>query len=352
MTQDRTSVGNADGEDEGESIPLAEPVATDGGELGNLLGEALLDSMGATGFGDTPDTDADEGDDSTDDDAEGDDDTEALSEDAGETDDDEDEGDEPESQPSPSVQPPTAEQLASWVDSVATTPKSINRIPLKHHPAVIDAVVARERGVQLAAVEAARSWGQREGRAAFEAELQDRILVETTRELEDSDPAGYVQWRRDNRDRARKYDELSAPPRQVDPGQLAAEAFAAEGRGITQQLRANPRAFELVSLDRQAHPERYTADGPGLRYLTIVADRAFNAASAAPADAPATVDALEKRRAARESNGRLPRPDVSPGKKSPKQLSDDPFELISAGLQEAMRGPGAKQRAVPATQRG
>lgn len=348
MTQDQTSAGTA-AEDEEDDANPSFSASSAAGDLTNLLGDALINDLALPeDWRDPADTSIDTpADDESDDDGdliEDDDDlaAELPSEDEA------DEGDAddvaaPPAKASRTPEPPSPEQLAEYVESLASNEGQINRIPAKHQPAVIKALLERERGIQVTAVQAAHEYGLQQGRASYEREIRDRLLVETTRQLEQDDAEGYVAWRRMNPAEAQQYDRLTAPPA---PADAAAMAYLSAGAELSAQISREPAVYAAVAADKQANPHLYTPDAAGLAHLTRVAERARSSAPIVPASSPKTVEALDRRKAARSKVAALPRPDTSPGRKAPRELSDDPMELIGNGIAEVFQSPTGKRRAA------
>ncbi len=344
MTQDQTSAGTAAEAEEDDANPsFSAPRAA--GDLVNLLGDALINDLALPEDWREADTtdDApavDESDDDGDDDA-GDDDLAAELPSEDEATDDDAEVEPPTADTSRAPKAPSPEQLAEWVESVAANQRQISRIPAKHQPAVLEALLTRERGIQVTAVQAAHEYGLQQGRAAYEREIRDRLLVETTRQLESDDPETYVAWRRMNPGEAQQYDRLTAPPA---PADAAAMAYLSAGAELSAQISREPAVYAAVAADKQANPHLYTPDAAGLAHLTRIAERARTSTPTAPASNPATIEALDRRKAARSKVAALPRPDTSPGRRAPKELSDDPMELISSGIAKVFASPAGQRR--------
>lgn len=262
--------------------------------------------------------------------------------------DESDEGEgEPEETPKPGAQPQKetvdpAEAMASWIEKVATNPKSINEIPAKHHPAVFERVLVNERQLQQDAAVAAYEQGISDGAARLQRQMQLEQAEAEVDALQEDDPARYVAWRREHPDRAKIYDQVKEAKdprnRRAAPsdGSLPDAAFAP----IVVRLQQYPAAFARVEARMKAEPTKYLRTAQGLGEFTdLVAEEIAAERSGASKPKPPTPAerALEQRQAAAANRKGLPKTSAVGGARggdSPTRLSNDPKELLAQGFRQ------------------
>ena len=181
-------------------------------------------------------------------------------------------------------------RFSSWVTTYATNPKSITQIPQSQRVAVVEAHYAqREKHL----IDQANTWGQQLRAMAMEEFKQQQAAEAEWAEvaqLEEDDPASFIQWQRKNPEKATAYLRREAAPSPEKP----IEAAAAE---ILKT--ATPEVMEKL----KANPAKYPPTAQGLAALS--SDIAKFSTETDPAR-----KAVEKRRQAVADAKNLPRPDM------------------------------------------
>ena len=342
MSQVQMSPGQGLDESEDQVRPSSFGADANGApDFEGLLGNALLEDLGVAPEKPLVDSDPDDLDD-----------PEAhVSPDAefGANDDDDAVEVDADSATSPAPLDPRSPQamMPRWVSQVTQNPKSINQIPAKHHPAVMQAIFEQERAVQVQAVQVAHDYGLEQGAQSTIEQLRTYQAVSEIEELKRSDPVGYVQWRDRYRDRALAYDAVTAPqpaPAAPDPRMLAVHAYQAAATPLRRQLEQHPAAKARMEAKLAADPSLYGPTAAGMEQFAadvaeeVAAERMVRRTK----DEEPARQAVEQRRSATAERRGTPRPDVSSGRRAADQLTDDVDELLGMGLAEVFRGPTPK----------
>ena len=322
MTQESEASAQGDVEDEGQvSPPPAEDDANGAPDHSTLLGNALLDGLG---IHDEPATDEPAGPDEP----------EAQTDDAGD--------DEPEAT-ADGEEPPAAEAtspadaLERWVTQVADNPKSINQIPAKHHPAVVQAAIEAERAIQRKAAEEAYRLGQQHGAETAVRDARIREAVAEIDALKKDDPEGYVTWRDTYPDKAAAYDQARAPQAATSAADATLTAIVEASKPLVAQLENYPAAKARLAQKAEKDKSLYQMTPEGLAQLSLDISKEIAAeeqAKRAKDEEPAR-KAVEQRAAAAAQRRDAPRIDAAEGRKGNEPLTNDIEELLRMGIRES-----------------
>lgn len=263
---------------------------------------------------------------------------------------DEDEAETPHGEattPATDAPPSIEEQMPRWVEQVSGNPKSINQIPAKHHPAIMEALVARNAVSRDQLAREQREAGREEARQEVAAEQRRQATaaaVDEINQLKATDAEGYVAWRDQYPDRARNYDAFLDEQRNPRPVQADPTApYMTLGERLSKKLAAEfPAAYEKARVESQQNPALYSASDDGVAYLTeLLATARAEAivASRTAKEAPARA-ALEQRQANTAERRTAPRPDVSAGQRGGEPLTND----VGSLLEMAFRGQSVAAR--------
>lgn len=294
-----------------EAQPSAPEKSANAG-IEDRLGKALLASMG--NFDDEPDEDSH---------------VEEQAEDEPEALVDEDEEEAPE-EDAPTESPEA--QLERWVSQVAENPKSINQIPAKRHPEVMQAVLAAERDVQQRAVQIAYE----QGMAAAEQQAKVREAVARIDTMRKEDPEGFADWVDENPEQAEAYMALKRnKPAAGAPVADTREALANQARRLWAKLDAYPDAKAATVTKAQGVP----LNEDGIAQLAeMVADALADVkANERIKNTEPARKAAEQRQQAAADRKQIPRPEGTGGQKAETVLTDDVNELLAMGLRQEMR---------------
>lgn len=223
-------------------------------------------------------------------------------------------------------------QLERWVSQVAENPKSINQIPAKRHPEVMQAVLAAERDVQQRAVQIAYE----QGMAAAEQQAKVREAVARIDTMRKEDPEGFADWVDENPDQAEAYMSLKRnKPAAGAPVADTREALANQARRLWAKLDAYPDVKAATVTKAQGVP----LNEDGIAQLAeMVADALAEAKTneRIKNTEPARKAAEQRQQAAAERK-QIPRPEGTGGQKAESVLTDDVNELLAMGLRQEMR---------------
>lgn len=243
-------------------------------------------------------------------------------------------------------------QVQSWLEQVTANQKSINEIPAKFHPQVMEAYAAQERDVQLRAAKLALEQGLKQGREAALAELkaeQDAAEIAATvraidevvtaSETDPTEAQNYLAWRKANPDAAAAYDRYKreGPP---DPKQIQAQEQRATEYGqqsqtaLMQQLVGFPEADARIRARHIAKPYGHTPAEVG----RLAADIAEEKATDLVKQRTPIIAAAEKRAAGVATRSTVPKPDVATGSGGAATAAEGDWKsLIAAGFREDSR---------------
>jgi len=238
----------------------------------------------------------------------------------------------PEAEGEPDEAPPES-RLNQWVADVASNPNTLDRIPPRHHKAVVEAIISQNNDVNRRAVELAIERGRQAG--LQQAEQQRAIDTEVARldTLADEEPEQFIRWQREYPDRAQAYFAIkggqAAPKAAAPDPMVAAKPYLDQARALFERLKEFPAAHERVLA--KAGDFQATAEGFA-QFATLVADELAEAKAKKPDPAG---QAIEKRKQAQAERKAVPRPETGTGRAAPTdELPEDPMTLIGMGFKK------------------
>ena len=223
-------------------------------------------------------------------------------------------------------------ELQRWVSQVSENPKSINQIPAKRHPEIMQAILAVERDVQQRAVQIAYE----QGMAAAEQQSKVREAVSRIDTMRKEDPEGFADWVDENPEQAEAYmalkrNKTAAAAAPADTQQ----ALANQARRLWAKLDAYPDVKAATVTKAQGVP--LNEDGIG-QLAEMVADALADVrANERIKNTEPARKAVEQRQQAAAERKQIPRPEGTGGQKAETPLTDDVNELLAMGLRQEMR---------------
>ncbi len=319
MTQESELPGQGDAEVEDQVSPSpADSDANEAPDPDTLLGNALLGELGIH--------------------------DEAPEAPEPKTDDDEPEATEDGEEPPAAEAQSPADEMQRWVEQVAANPKSINQIPAKHHPAVMQAAIDSERAIQRRAVQLAYEQGKGDGSTQAEQALRIRQAVEEIDTLKRDDPEGYIAWRDEKPELASAYDaaKYNATPQgaaRTESVNAVANAIRQAAAPVVAQLANYPAAKARLEAKAQSNPNLYGMTPEGLAQLTadIAAEIAADQSALLTKQNEPARKAVEQRAQAQAERRGAPRIDAAEGRKGNEPLGNDIETLLADGWAKEMQ---------------
>jgi hypothetical protein len=230
----------------------------------------------------------------------------------------------------------------------------INEVPTAHRSRVFARTLEKQSALTVQAVEkSVKEWADQTGQDFYRKGWQDAqneflhaadyAAVEAMRkenpqlyaELPAADPelhARYVAY--GERQRQREQEQAAEPSRQEQR-----KLFQDSAQPMVEELRAKPRAAEIIRQSAQANPGIYDYTPEGLRNFLRDAGRALaQAETEARQEDPSVLAAEERRRAAAEREERgLPVPPATSGQPAGPPPSGDWRDHVRQGWAEDLR---------------